>query len=90
MNQEEYLRALEEQKRNESIKEAALFNFMSKEARERYRRVEMSHPDNANKALMILMQAIQKGKVKQVNDELLKRVLAELNSNKMEYNIIKK
>jgi len=89
MNQEEYLKNLEEQRQAEAVKEAALFNFMTREARERFRRVEMAHPDNAHKALMIILQEIQKGKVKQVNDETLKKLLSLLNQKK-DYKIIRK
>ncbi len=89
MNQEEYLQALEEEKRNAELKETALFNFMTKEARERYRRVEMVHPELASKVLMTVLQGVQTGKVRMVNEESLKGILAQLNNNK-NYNITRK
>jgi DNA-binding TFAR19-related protein (PDSD5 family) len=89
MNQEEYMQAIEEQKQNAALKESALFNFMTKEARERYRRVEMVHPELANKVLVRVLQGVQMGKVKVVNDELLKGFLTQLNDNKG-FNIIQR
>jgi DNA-binding TFAR19-related protein (PDSD5 family) len=73
----------------EALKEAALFNFMTKEARERFRRVEMAHPENANKALMIILEAIQERKISQINDDLLKKVLKEI-VEKKEYKIVRR
>jgi len=90
MNQDEYLRTLEQQKQVQAVKDAALFNFMTREARERFRRVEMAHPENANKALMTILQGVQTGRIKQVNDEMLKSILIDLKSKKTEYNIINK
>ncbi|MBD3312691.1 hypothetical protein GF352_04535 [archaeon] len=89
MNQEDYLKRLEQEKQAQAVKEAALFKFMTKDARERFRRVEMAHPGNAQRALMFILQKIQQGAIKQVDDNLLKKILANL-KNKKEYNIINK
>lgn len=89
MNQDEYLRAVEEERQASQLKETALFNFMTKEARERFRRVEMVHPDLASKALMNVLQGVQSGSVRMVNDNVLKSILERLNNNK-EYNILRK
>lgn len=87
MNQKEYLKMLEQEKQAQAVKEAALFQFMTKDARERFRRVEMAHPKNAQRALMFILQKVQQGAIKQVDEELLKKILTSLN-NKKEYNII--
>jgi len=89
MNQEDYLKAIEEQRQAEAVKEAALFNFMTREARERFKRVELAHPENAHKALMIILNEVQKGKLKQVDDLTLKKLLNIINEKK-EYKIIRK
>jgi DNA-binding TFAR19-related protein (PDSD5 family) len=73
----------------QAIKEAALFQLMTKEARERFRRVEMVHPDNAHQALMTILQQAQLGRLKEVDDEALKSILNNINSKK-DYKIIRK
>ena len=88
MNQEEYLRAIEQEQQVQAIKDAALFNFMTKDARERFRRVEMAHPESAQKVFMFIIQKIQQGSIKQVDDELLKKLLITFNAQKKDYNII--
>ncbi len=90
IKQEDYIKAIEEQRRMIEAKESALFNFMTKEARERYRRVEMAHPEIANKALTIILQGVQTGRIKQANDETLRKILKELNNVKKDYNILRR
>ncbi|MFA5406831.1 MAG: DNA-binding protein [Candidatus Nanoarchaeia archaeon] len=88
-NNDDYAKAVEQQRQAEMMKQAALFNFMSKDARERFKRVEMVHPNVAQKALMMALQWVQAGRVNEVNDELLKNILSSVKENK-EYNIINK
>ena len=89
MNQEEYIKTIEKRRQLAAAKESALFNFMTKEARERYRRVEIAHPETANKALTIILQGVQTGRIKQANDETLRKILKELSNVKKSYNIIR-
>ncbi len=86
MNQDDYLRAIEEQQRAEELKNAALFRFFTKEARERFRRVELVHKELANNALMIILQAVQTGRLSIVDDKTLKAILSSVN-NKPNYRV---
>ncbi len=89
MNTEDYAKMIEEQRQAEMMKQAALFNFMSKEARERFKRVEMVHPELAQKAFMTVLQFVQSGRIKEVDEDLLKNILTSLKENN-DYKIIKK
>ena len=89
MNQEDYIQSINEERKNQELKDSALFNFMTKEARERFRRVEMVHPELAGKALMTVLQGVQTGRVKVVDDNLLKTILENVNGRK-EFNILNK
>lgn len=89
MNQEEYVKDMEETRKANQIKDQVLFTFMSKEARERYRRVELVHPELAGKALMTILEGIQRGKLRSVDDNLLKTILGDLSARK-ESGIVRK
>lgn len=83
------MQAVEDDRKNQELKESALFNFMTKEARERFRRVELVHPELAGKALMTVLQGVQSGRVKVVDDSLFKSILESVNG-KRAFNIINK
>ncbi len=87
MNENDYLRMIEEQRRAEELKQLALFKFMTKEARERFKRVEIAHPDLAQKALSVILQGVQTGRVRIIDDSTFKNILMELSSTKKEFRI---
>jgi len=78
MNEEE-LKRYQEKLQLEAVKKAAMFKFMTKDARERLNRVKVAHPDLAEKVELALMQAIQLGHLNgSITDVQLKNILTEI------------
>ena len=72
-----------QQQQIELIKKAALFKYLTKEARERLGRVKVVRPELAGKVELALLQAIQLGQLSTViTDEQLKKILTEVTENK--------
>lgn len=70
--------------------EAAVRQFLSKEALQRYGNLKAAHPEKAIQLLVILGQAIQQGQIKEkISDEQLKNLLARLQPEKKEFKIRK-
>jgi len=59
----------------------------TKEALERYGNLKTAHPEKAIQLLAILGQAIQQGKINQVDDAQLKEILLKLTPEKKDFNI---
>lgn len=90
MNENEIKEEELQRQQFELIKKAALFKYLSKEARERLNRVKIAHPELAEKVELAIIQAVQLGQInEQITDEQLKRILSEIAENK-KTRIIKK
>jgi programmed cell death protein 5 len=93
MNEDEakkYQEQMLQKQQLELIKKAALFKYLSKEARERLNNIKIVRPELAEKVEMAVMQAIQLGQLGgQITDEQLKRILTEVMESK-KFRILKK
>ncbi|MCP3685529.1 MAG: hypothetical protein GY861_23005 [bacterium] len=63
---------------------------LTKEARERYGNIKAAYPEKTAQVLLILGQAIQEGRAKTIDDEMLKIVLKQITPKKKEFKIIRK
>jgi programmed cell death protein 5 len=90
---ERYRKLLEmerQRKQFELVKKALFFKYLTKEARERLGRVRVAHPELASQVELLLVQAIQQGRIKEkIDDEALKRILQGLRSGKKEFKILR-
>lgn len=59
----------------------------TKEALERYGNLKTAHPEKAIQILAILGQAIQQGKIEQIDDAQLKEILLKITPEKKEFKI---
>jgi DNA-binding TFAR19-related protein (PDSD5 family) len=64
--------------KNVQALEITVKSRMTKEARERYGRVRMTHPQAAFEALAILAQLIRKNNTQIINDITLKKLLMKI------------
>lgn len=78
MNLEEYQNRMEV----ELIKKAATLNYMTKKARQRYNNVKLAHPQLAEQALMMILRGVEEGRIKIVNELMLKGLLSQLINKK--------
>ncbi|MBW2977286.1 hypothetical protein KY331_00420 [Candidatus Woesearchaeota archaeon] len=67
--------------------ESLVKQAFTKDALERYGNLKTAHPDKAVQLLVVLGQAIQQGKINQINDDQLKDILMKLTPEKKEFNI---
>ena len=63
---------------------------LTKKAMERYSNLKIAHPEKAVQILVLLVQAIQTGKINQINDEQLKDLLKKLAPKKKNFEIRRK
>ena len=70
-------------------KKNLLKNHLTREALERLARVRLAHPNLAEQAEFVILQATQTGKIEQINEIQLKEILKELNSGKKQFRFIK-
>ncbi|MBW2989751.1 hypothetical protein KY358_05545 [Candidatus Woesearchaeota archaeon] len=80
----------EEQRVQEQINELEIMvrRFLSKEALQRYGNIKAAHPEKAVQLLVVLGNAIQKGKVREeISDEGLKALLRDMQPRKKEFKI---
>ncbi len=75
---EELKKRLEEKRKLEAIKKAMLSKFLSQKARERLARVKMVKPELAEYVENLLIQMYQMGRVKFVDDDMLKNILSRI------------
>jgi programmed cell death protein 5 len=66
--------------------EAYVRQHMSKEAVERFGNIKIAFPEKAEKALLIMATALQRGQIKHIDDKILKTLLEKLQS-KTEFKI---
>ncbi len=93
---EEYMR-MSQQKQSEEQEfqqqvqqlEAVVKQRMTKDALQRYGNIKAANPERAMQLLAILGQFIQSGRIEQVEDELLKKILAKLSEGKKDFQIRK-
>ena len=64
------------------IRKRYMFKYLTKEARERLNRVKLAHPDIAERVEIAIIQTVQTGAIKEINDEQLKQILQELSQDK--------
>jgi len=67
--------------------EAMVKPVFTKDALERYGTIKAAFPDKAVQLLVVLAQFIQSGKVRQVDDSLLKKLLTQLTPKKRDIQI---
>lgn len=73
------LREQQEAQQQLAQMEAAIKQYFTSDALQRYGNIKAAHPDTALRLVMVLAQAIQAGQVKQhIDDEMLKRILGQL------------
>ena len=66
-------------------------NYLTKEAISRFSNIKVAHPETATKLLVSIVQAIQQGHItEKIDDEKLKEILKEIQSNKRDFKIIRK
>lgn len=62
--------------------------FLTKEALERYGNLKTAHAEKAIQLLVVLLQAIQRGQIKnKIDDSMLKKVLEQMTPKKREIKI---
>lgn len=61
--------------------------ILTKKALERYGNLKAAHPEKAVQLLAVIGQAIQAGKIGQIDDEQLKELLRRLSPEKSEFKI---
>jgi len=69
--------------------EAVVKQTFTKQALQRYGNLKTAHPDKAVQLLVILGQAIQQGKISQIDDAQLRQILMKLAPEKKEFKIRK-
>ena len=62
--------------------------LMTNEALSRYSTVKTAHPEVAIRALVAIAQLAQNGKVKAVDDGMMKAILSKMTPQKKEFNIL--
>ena len=84
--------AQEQQQMQEQIQQLESFvkTHFSKEALQRYGNLKTVHPEKAIQTLVVLSQLIQQKGLQEVDDEMLKSVLKQLQSGEKEFNIKRK
>ena len=84
--------AAEEERLQREIEalEGRVKRIMTKEALQRYGTVKLAHPELAMTALLALAQSIERGLVNRVSDELLKKVLQNIQGKKRDIRITRK
>lgn len=60
---------------------------MTKEALERYGNFKTAFPEMAVKLIVLLAQAIQRGQIKKIDDELLKQILKKISPKQRDIKI---
>ncbi len=85
MNQEEQMQL---QQQIEQL-EIVVKQKMTKQALERFGNIKSAHPEKAIQLLAILGQAIQAGKIEEIDDDQLKEILMKLTPEKKEFKIRK-
>jgi programmed cell death protein 5 len=74
----------------EAVKKAILWKFLTNEAMERLSTVRFAHPEIAEQAEFLILQAAQTGQLKKkIDEEELKQILKQLSSGKKSFRIIK-
>jgi programmed cell death protein 5 len=72
-----------QQQQAEVFKKAALFKYLTKEARERLNRIKVVRPELAGKVELALLQAVQLGQINGIiTDTQLKNILTEVTEKK--------
>lgn len=69
--------------------EAVVKQRMTKEALQRYGNVKAANPQKALQLIAVLGQFIQSGRIEQVDDELLKKILAKMSEGRKDFQIRK-
>lgn len=68
--------------------EAAVKQFFTKEALQRYGNLKAAHPEKAVQVLVVLGQLMQSGKITQkITDDQLKELLKQMESKKKDFTI---
>lgn len=62
-------------------------SFMTKEALERYGNIKMAYPDRAMQTMGVILNLVQQGQIKQVDDNTLKEILRIIEPKKKDINI---
>jgi DNA-binding TFAR19-related protein (PDSD5 family) len=83
MNQEEQMQLQQQVQQLEMLVKQRL----TKQALERFGNVKAAHPEKAIQLLAVLGQAIQSGKIEEIDDDQLKEILMKLTPEKKEFNI---
>ena len=78
-----------EEEQLEKLKKDIIRKYLTREAIERLGRVRLGHPDIAQQAELVILQAAQVGQLRQkIGDKELRSILAELSSGKKEFKFI--
>ena len=83
MNQEEQMQLQQQVQQLEMLVKQKL----TKKALERFGNVKAAHPEKAIQLLAVLGQAIQSGKLNEIDDDQLKEILMKITPEKKEFNI---
>ena len=83
-NEEELAQAQLEQAHRKIVNK-----YLTKEAIERLGRVKLGHPQLAQQAELVVLQAVQTGQISLIGDKELKSILSELSSGKEEFRFIR-
>ncbi len=67
--------------------EAIAKQVMTKEAIERYGNVRIAHPETALRALILIAQQIEAGRISRIEDQDLKNILKAIQPKKRDFNI---
>ncbi|MAE42264.1 hypothetical protein CMO93_00710 [Candidatus Woesearchaeota archaeon] len=81
--------AQEQQQLQQQIQqlEAIVKQALTKEALERYGNLKSAFPEKAVQLLVILVQALQSGQIKNIDDNALKEILKKLTPEKKDFKI---
>ncbi|MEA2036184.1 MAG: DNA-binding protein [Nanoarchaeota archaeon] len=86
--QEEQLQSNQQAQAQFEQLEVVVKQFFTKEALERYGNVKAAHPDKAVQIMVVLGQAVQQGQIKnKIDDEQLKAILKQLQTEKKDFKI---
>jgi programmed cell death protein 5 len=83
MNQEEQMQLQQQVQQLEIM----VKQKMTKQALERFGNIKSAHPEKAIQVLAVLGQAIQTGKLEEIEDDQLKEILMKLTPEKKEFKI---
>ena len=80
----------EQLKREIEALEGKVKRVMTKEALQRYGTVKLAHPEIAVTALVALAQSLERGLISRISDEMLKKVLQNIQGKKRDIKIVRK